>query len=80
MIRIPFDARWTIAAAATCLAFGWACAAQAEDDGWYIGGNLPLMFIDDTDSTAAGSFAQTQPGPQGQTVQQTVQRDRRDRA
>ena len=26
------------------------------------------MFIDDTDSTAAGSFAQTQPGPQGQTV------------
>ena len=47
---------------------GSACAAQAEDDGWYIGGNLPLMFIDDTDSTAAGSFAQTQPGPQGQTV------------
>ena len=72
MIRIPFDARWTIAAAATCLTFGWACAAQAEDDGWYIGATLPLMFIDDTDSTAAGSFAQTQLGPQGQPVQQTV--------
>ena len=69
MIRIAFASRWSIAiAAATCLAFGGACAAQAEDDGWYIGGNLPLMFIDDTDSTAAGSFAQTQPGPQGQTV------------
>ena len=69
MIRIAFASRWSIAiAAATCLAFGGASAVQAEDDGWYIGGNLPLMFIDDTDSTAAGSFAQAQPGPQGQTV------------
>ena len=72
MIRIPFNPRWPIAAAATCLALGWASAAQAQDDGWYIGANLPLMFIDETDSTATGSFTQTQLGPQGQPMQQTV--------
>ena len=72
MTRITFRSRLILGVAATaCLALGCASAAQAQGDGWYIGGNLPLMFIDDTDSTAGGSFRQTQMGPQG-PVQQTV--------
>ena len=71
MIRNRFESRWTIMTAAACLAFAWASAAQAEDDGWYFGANLPLMFIDDTDSTASGSFQQAQQTPQG-LVQHTV--------
>jgi opacity protein-like surface antigen len=69
MIRTPFDARWTIAAVATCLAFGWASAVQAEDDGWYIGATLPLMFIDDTDTGQATTFGE---GQQAVTLDSTV--------
>ena len=69
---IPLGSRWLAAAAvAAGLAFGGASAAQAEEGSWYIGANLPLMFIDDTDSISTGSFTQTQLGPQG-PVQQTV--------
>ena len=72
MIQNPFKSRWIIApAGVTCLAFGLASAAQAEDEAWYFGANLPLMFIDDTDSTASGSFRQAQQTPQG-PVQHTV--------
>ena len=61
-----FGLRWIAAAAlAACLASGGASAAQAQEGGWYIGANLPLMFIDDTDSISTGSFQQTQLGPQG---------------
>ena len=72
MKSIPLGSRWIAAsAAATCLTLGGAVAAQAEEGDWYIGANLPLMFIDDTDSISTGSFTQTQLGPQG-PVQQTV--------
>ena len=70
MMQTKFKSQW-IAAAAACLAFGGATAAQAQEGEWYIGANLPLMFIDDTDSVSAGSFQQTQMGPQG-PVQQEV--------
>ena len=69
----PLGSRWIAAVTvATGLAFGGASAAQAQEGSWYIGANLPLMFIDDTDSISTGSFAQTQLGPQGQPIQQTV--------
>ena len=72
MKSIPLGSRWIAAVAvAAGLAFGGASAAQAQEGSWYIGANLPLMFIDDTDSISTGSFQQTQLGPQG-PVQQTV--------
>ena len=57
MSRNPFRVRWISAAAlAACLAFGGATAAQAEEGAWYIGANMPLMFIDDSEATSAGSI------------------------
>ena len=47
-----------VGAVAAGLALGCMSAAQAQDDGWYIGGNMPLMFIDDSDSTATTTFGQ----------------------
>ena len=70
MMQAKFKSQW-IAAAAVCLAFGGASAAQAQEGEWYIGANMPLMFIDDTDSVSTGSFQQTQMGPQG-PIQQEV--------
>ena len=64
MMQAKLRSQW-IAAAAVCLAFGGAAAAQAQEGEWYIGANMPLMFIDDTDSVSTGSFQQTQMGPQG---------------
>ncbi len=62
--------RWISAAAlAACLAFGAASAAQAQEGSWYIGANMPLMFIDDTDSTATTTFGQ---GPMSVTQRSTV--------
>ena len=59
MSRISFNARLILgAAAAACVALGGAASAQAQDDGWYVGGNMPLMFIDDSDSTATTTFEQ----------------------
>ena len=73
MTRISFDSRLIAGlATAACLALVGAVSAQAQDGDWYVGGSVPLMFIDDTDSTSTGSFRQTQLGPQGQPVQQTV--------
>ena len=61
-----FGSRWFVgAAAAACLALGGASVAKAQEGEWYIGANMPLMFIDDTDSVSTGSFQQTQMGPQG---------------
>ena len=42
------------------MALGGATAAQAEEGAWYIGANVPLMFIDDTDSTATTTFGRGQ--------------------
>ena len=59
MTDIFIGSRWIVAAAAAaCLALGGASAAQAGDRDWYIGANMPLMFIDDSDSTAVTSFGQ----------------------
>lgn len=59
MARNPMGSRVIVGAvAAACLALGCISAAQAQDDGWYIGGNMPLMFIDDSDSTATTTFGQ----------------------
>lgn len=60
MTRICFHSRSVLGAAAACLALGGAAGAQAQDGGWYIGANVPLMFIDDTDSTSTGAFSQGQ--------------------
>ncbi len=46
------------AAAAACVALGGAASAEAQDGDWYMGLTMPLMFIDDTDSTSTGSFSQ----------------------
>jgi len=59
MTDMFIGSRWIVAAvAAACLALGGASAAQAGDGDWYIGANMPLMFIDDSDSTAITSFGQ----------------------
>ena len=61
MTRTFFHSRSILGAAvAACLALGGVASAQAQDDGWYMGLNMPLMFIDDTDSTSSGSFSQPQ--------------------
>ena len=61
-----FGSRWIVGVAtAACLALGGASVAKAQEGEWYIGANMPLMFIDDTDSVSTGSFQQTQMGPQG---------------
>ena len=61
MGRNLFGVRWISAAAlAACLAFGGLSAAQAEEGSWYIGANMPLMFIDDSDSNATTTFGQGQ--------------------
>ncbi len=61
MSRISFNARLIVgAAAAACVALGGAASAQAQDGDWYMGLTMPLMFIDDTDSTSTGSYSQPQ--------------------
>ncbi len=61
MSRSRIGVRWISAMAlAACVASGGATAAQAEEGAWYIGANMPLMFIDDTDSTATTTFGQGQ--------------------
>jgi len=46
------------AALAACIAFGGVNAAQAEEGAWYIGANMPLMFIDDSEATSTTSLQQ----------------------
>ena len=61
MSRRLFRARWISAAAfAACLASGGATAAQAEEGAWYIGANMPLMFIDDSEATSTTTLPQHQ--------------------
>lgn len=53
MTRLSFNARLIVgAAAAACVALGGAASAEAQDDGWYMGLTMPLMFIDDSDATS----------------------------
>ena len=59
MSRNVFGTRWISAAAlAACLVFGGATAAQAEEGAWYIGANMPLMFIDDSEATSTTTVGQ----------------------
>ena len=37
---------------ALCLMLALASDARATDSNWYVGANLPLMFIDDTKSVS----------------------------
>ena len=61
MSRISFNLRLILgAAAAACVALGGAASAETQDGDWYMGLNMPLMFIDDTDSTSTGTFSQPQ--------------------
>ena len=63
MSRISFNARLILgAAAAACVALGGAASAQAQDGDWYIGGSMPLMFIDDSDTISTGSTTSQQQG------------------
>ena len=56
MTRIPLGSRWACAAVvAVGLSLGGASVAQAQEGEWYVGANLPLMFIDDTDSVSTGT-------------------------
>ena len=59
-----FGVRWISAAAlAASLAFGGATATQAEEGAWYIGANMPLMFIDDSEATSTTTVQQMPPQP-----------------
>ena len=70
-----FGSRWIAGAVtAACLAFGGASAAQTQEGEWYIGANMPLMFIDDSDSNANTSFS----SPQGPIELQSTVRSKHD--
>ena len=49
-------ARMTMTVVAACLAIGWGPPAWAEQgwEGWYASANLPLAYIDDTETTTSG--------------------------
>ncbi|MDD9992203.1 MAG: porin family protein [Rhodospirillales bacterium] len=71
MTGSSFGSRWFVGVAtAACLAFGGASAAQAQEGSWYIGANMPLMFIDDSDATST-----TTVGPIPQFLPQPVSID-----
>ena len=52
-------------ALALCLMSALAPDARATDSNWYVGANLPLMFIDDTKSVSRGDAAAQVPGVSG---------------
>ena len=56
MNRLRIGSRWMIGAAvAGCLVLGGVAGAQAQETNWYVGGTVPLMFIDDSDTDVTGS-------------------------
>ena len=70
MNHIPFGSRGIFAAvSAACLLLGGAAAAQEAGTDWYVGANVPLMFIDDTDTGQATTFGE---GRQAVTLDSTV--------
>ena len=62
--------RGFLAAAALAAVFCSAPGAHAEDANWYVGANLPLMFIDDSESNldrlVQAGFPGNQPPCNGQ--------------
>ncbi len=44
-------------AATVCFLIAGVPKAEAADSGWYVGASIPVMYIDDTDTTTTGSSA-----------------------
>ena len=65
---------WQIAGIATaaCLALGGASVAQAQEGEWYIGANMPLMFIDDSEATSTTTVPNPQAPQQPLSIGATV--------
>ena len=60
MKRLRISSRWMIGAAvAGCLVLGGVAGAQAQETNWYVGGSVPLMFIDDSETDTTGSYTAT---------------------
>ena len=59
MNRLRIGSRWMIGAAvAGCLVLGAATGAEAQETNWYVGGTVPLMFIDDSDTKNTTTIGQ----------------------
>ena len=66
MRRRLFGSRWIAGiVTAACLAFGGTTAVQAQEGEWYIGANMPLMFIDDSEATSTTTVHQLPPALAG---------------
>ncbi len=64
MIRLRIGSRWMLGAAvAGCLALGAATGAEAQETNWYVGGTVPLMFIDDSDTKNTTTIGQGENAP-----------------
>ncbi len=71
MNRLRIGSRWMIGAAvAGCLALGAATGAEAQETNWYVGGTVPLMFIDDSDTKNTTTFGEGENAP---TLSSTIQ-------
>ena len=76
MKRIPCRSRWIAgAAAAVCLALGGATFAQAQEGEWYIGANMPLMFIDDSGLHRQHKLLRVPQGPSEATATVRTEHD-----
>ena len=73
MSRSLIGVRWISAAAlAACVASGGATAAHAEEGAWYVGANMPLMFIDDSEATSTTTVPNPQAPQQPLAIGATV--------
>ncbi len=64
MNRLRISSRWMIGAAvAGCLVLGGVAGAQAQETNWYVGGTVPLMFIDDSDTKNTTTFGEGENAP-----------------
>lgn len=71
MNRLRIGSRWMLGAAvAGCLALGAATGAGAQETNWYVGGTMPLMFIDDSDTKNTTTFGQ---GGNAPVISSTIQ-------
>ena len=70
MSNYRIGSRWIFAAAvAGCLALGGITGAQAQQSNWYVGASVPLMFIDDSETTNTTTFGRGQGAPSvGSTI------------
>ena len=61
-VFLPLNFGVRISAAVAVLSIWLICAqnALAEDSNWYVGANVPIMYIDDTDTITTGSSANPQ--------------------